>query len=40
MMSDYVEYERRKAEWSSLHPSASPAEYQRAVRLIAAELGV
>jgi hypothetical protein len=38
--NDYATYERRKSEWATSHPGASPAEYDAAMRRIASDLGV
>jgi hypothetical protein len=35
-----LEYERRKAAWAAANPGASSAEYERAVRAIAAEIRI
>jgi hypothetical protein len=36
----WLEYERRKQEWISRHPRATPTEYEAAMRRIASECGV
>ena len=36
----YDEYERRKQEWRAFHPEATSAEYTKAMRRIALELGL
>jgi hypothetical protein len=37
---DWALYELRKAEWKRQNPSASQAEYDRAIRKIVGECGV
>lgn len=36
----FAEYERLKCEWISNHPDATPAEYQEAMRALAADCGI
>lgn len=36
----WTEYERRKAAWVAANPTASEAEYNRAIRRILKELGL
>jgi len=38
--SKWLEYNRRKLKWVDEHPSATAKEYERAIKRIAAELGV
>ncbi len=38
--SGYATFERRKQEWSSFHPGATPAELSLAMQRIARECGV
>lgn len=37
---DYSRYARLKSEWQHQNPTASPAEYTRAMRVIARRCGV
>jgi len=37
---DYSGYERDKRDWIAKHPNHTPAEYERAMRNIAARRGV
>lgn len=39
-MSTYQDYEAAKRAWISAHPGATSAEYDAAMRAIAARLGV
>lgn len=36
----WQEYEARKQAWSAAHPGATDAEYRRAIREIADDLGI
>lgn len=39
-MSTYQAYEAAKRAWIDAHPGATPAQYEAAMRAIAARLGV
>lgn len=40
LASRYHAYEARKASWAARNPSATPSEYEAAMRRIAREVGV